>query len=106
MDKRTFDGPRWTVAFGDYEGLEGYAVDELYKVVQRSLPYILTAAPVSGDAPESAGYNVLLAGTPASNPRIAALVREGRIVLGSRPGSFAIKVFSGPATPARTTAAK
>ena len=101
MDRKSFDGTRWTIAFGSYDGLEGYAVDQVYKVIQRSVPYVLTAGPT--DKPAPADHNVLLIGTADSNPRIAALVRDGSLKIPAgrtgTTGSFAIRVFPDPANP-------
>ena len=46
-----YPGPRWTLLYGSYQGVEEFAVSELQRMVQRCLPYVLEALP-AGETPE------------------------------------------------------
>ena len=39
--KPRFEGTRWVIVYGNYEGVENFAVNELQREVQRSLPYVM-----------------------------------------------------------------
>ena len=87
MDAKSFKGNRWIIISGKYEGVEKYAVDELYKLVQQHVPYILTV--YADDAnPEDLkenlrddlkNYNIIFIGTEYSNEYIAELSKDGII---------------------------
>ena len=49
-----YPGTRWTLLYGSYEGVEQFAVNELQRMVQRSIPYVLEVLP-AGRTPEPRG---------------------------------------------------
>ncbi|HOJ12593.1 MAG TPA: hypothetical protein PK733_18670, partial [Clostridiales bacterium] len=101
MDAKSFKGNRWIIISGKYEGVEKYAVDELYKLVQQHVPYILTVYAGStaseglkdelkedlredlreGLKSDLKNYNIIFIGTEESNEYIAGLLKDGIIRL-------------------------
>jgi hypothetical protein len=77
--KPRYPGPRWTLLYGSYEGIEEFAVNELQRMIQRPVPYVLEVLPAT-QTPE-ATRSLVLVGTPAANPRIAELGKKALIKL-------------------------
>jgi hypothetical protein len=85
---------RWTILYGDYGGVERYAVTALYRGVQFYVPYVLPL--VAGAEAEPAKLeHVLLVGTAATNPHIARLINGG--VIPAPPGAQGYTLWIGPA---------
>lgn len=92
MDRQNYQGKRWALLCGRYEGVEKFACNELYKLVQQYVPYVLTAY-ADGQPPTDIGaYHVILAGTRESNPHIARLEREGILRIHPKAQGYTIKV--------------
>jgi hypothetical protein len=89
-----YGGPRWTLLYGSYEGVEQFAVNELQRMVQRSVPYVLEVLP-AGQTPD-ATRNLILVGTPAANPRIAELGRRGLVELPTHAEGYTIACLKLP----------
>jgi hypothetical protein len=89
-----YAGPRWTLLYGSYEGVEQFAVNELQRMVQRSVPYVLEVLP-TGRTPD-ATRNLILVGTPATNPRIAELGRKGLVKLPTHAEGYTIACLKSP----------
>lgn len=73
-----YEGSRWILGYGSYEGTEQLAINELQRMVQRYVPYVLTVLPAAQAAVQNAKTNLLLVGTAADN---AALAELGRLQL-------------------------
>ncbi len=41
-----FTGLRWVILYGSYEGIERFALQELYRMVERYQPYVPVVLPV------------------------------------------------------------
>ena len=86
--KPRYDGPRWHLIYGSYKGVEEFALNELQRMTQRCVPYVMEVhhaeEPVDQDA------NVILLGTAADNPLIAKMGSEGRVKLPTEPQGFTI----------------
>lgn len=80
MDYRSFEGVRWKIVYGEYEGVEKYAVNELYKVVQQNVPYILTLNH-HGDTENLKDFNLIFIGTIKSNSHIKEFASKEVITL-------------------------
>jgi hypothetical protein len=89
-----YGGPRWTLLYGSYEGVEEFAVNELQRMVQRSVPYVLEVLP-AGQTPD-ATHNLILVGTPATNPRIAELGRKRLLKLPTHAEGYTIACLKSP----------
>ena len=72
-----YPGPRWSLLYGSYQGVEEFAVNELQRMVQRSIPYVLEVLPA--DRSPDGARNLILVGTAGENPRIAELGRRGAV---------------------------
>jgi hypothetical protein len=96
MDRKNYQGKRWVIVYGDYSGVEGFAVDEAYKMVQQYVPYILTVKPATAAAEELKGCNVLLIGTQESNPHIAKLAQEGWLTMNPHQQGYTVKLDASP----------
>lgn len=73
---RRYAGARWNIYYGVYAGVEQFAVNELQRMVQRFVPYVIETRPamagfVAGEC------HALVIGTAANNPLIAGLLRQG-----------------------------
>jgi hypothetical protein len=91
MDCKPFQGKRWTIVYGKYIGIEKLAVNELYKVIQQFVPYVLTVNSDDIDEDKLAGYNIVLIGTGETNRYIARLAECGEVKLNTRKEGFAVK---------------
>ncbi len=89
-----YPGTRWTLLYGSYEGVEQFAINELQRMVQRSIPYVLEVLP-AGRTPD-ATRNLILMGTPAANPRIAELGRKGLVKLPTHAEGYTIACLKSP----------
>lgn len=89
-----YPGVRWTLLYGSYEGVEQFAVNELQRMVQRNLPYVLEILP-SGRTPD-AKHNLILVGTPATNAKIAELGQKGLLKLPTHAQGYTIACLKSP----------
>jgi hypothetical protein len=76
--KRVYAGPRWSLLFGSFAGIERTAVVELQKILQYYVPYTLVVRPADAAVVETGGH-VALIGTASSNPVIGELIRRGAL---------------------------
>jgi hypothetical protein len=65
-----YPGPRWSIRYGVYEGVQKFALEELNRAVQVFLPYVVGTGPAAAAAPLEAEENLILLGTPEDNPAI------------------------------------
>jgi hypothetical protein len=84
---------RWTVVFGDYAGVEQYALVELQRAVQHLVPYVLPVV-AAGAADPAHCEHVLLLGTRFTNRWIAELEATGAIP--APPGPQGYTLWIGP----------
>ncbi len=73
--KPRFPGPRWHLVYGSYSGVEEFALDELQKMTQRYVPYVIEIRHAAEELDRDANH--ILVGTAANNPRIAELAQTG-----------------------------
>jgi len=92
--KPRYPGPRWTLLYGSYEGVEEFAVNELQRMIQRPVAYVLEVLPAT-QTPE-ATRSLVLVGTPAANPRIAELGKKGLIKLPTDAEGYTIACLKSP----------
>lgn len=93
--KLRYTGTRWRIVYGSYDGVEKFAVDELQRMVQRRVPYVVEAVPAAS-APAHDGSHLILVGTASANAPIADLARSGAITLPSHAEGYSLKVFDSP----------
>jgi hypothetical protein len=96
--KLRYEGPRWTIGFGSYTGVERFALGELNATVQRCMPYVVETIPATDLDLEQAEH-VILTGTPESNPRIADLIARELIPAPEGPQAYVIARLDSPWNP-------
>src|ERR1035437_4286688 len=89
-----YAGPRWSLLYGSYVGVEEFALNELQRMVQRFVPYIVEVRPSSEPADEE--KNLILVGTRANNRLIAELAAKGLVALPSAPQGYTIACVPSP----------
>lgn len=87
---KRYEGLRWRIHPGRYDGVEKFALHELQREVQAWLPYVVEIGATGTD-----GHDILL-GTPASNPRIADLVAKQWIKIPASAEGYAIRIGGEP----------
>jgi hypothetical protein len=102
--KPGYTGRRWEIVFGRYEGVEQFAVNELQRMVQRYLPYIVAVRP-DGSSPCRANSNGMLLGTPDSHRAISSLIDRGLLARPERPQGYTIAILKSPDQPEGRVAA-
>ena len=101
MDMKSYEGKRWIIVYGKYEGVEKYAVDELYKLVQQYVPYILTISTHDAKPEDIRDYNIILIGTEESNRYIAQLKESNILTVNQNKQGYTIKVSESSFNPER-----
>jgi hypothetical protein len=96
-----YEGSRWILGYGSYQGLEQFATNELQRMVQGYVPYVLTVLPAAQSDVQHSKGNLFLVGTAADNPVLADLGRRGLIELPSRPQSYSVGCLKSPFNPER-----
>ncbi|MDD5704678.1 MAG: hypothetical protein PHR35_02050 [Kiritimatiellae bacterium] len=76
---RRYPGKRWEILFGDYSGVEQFAVNEAQRYIQAYLPYVpgVAGAAAQSQAGMDSAEHLLVLGTRESNPLIAQLIDGG-----------------------------
>ena len=49
IHKDRYTGIKWTIVFGSYENVEAFAVDEMQRMVQLYVPYLLEILPQANE---------------------------------------------------------
>jgi len=102
MDYKTYEGIRWKLIYGKYDGVEKFAINELYKIVQQYVPYTLTISDSANiNIEEAADYNLLFIGTSKSCSFINNFAKEDIIKLNERKEGYIIKVCNSIYNPER-----
>lgn len=101
MDYVKHEGIRWTIVHGKYEGVERYALEVLYNIIQPHVPYLMTIHHSHTEAQQLSDFNIVVMGTVASNGWIRRLAEQGHIELPVQTESYTIKVFASPLNPER-----
>ncbi len=94
MARRRYEGPRWAVVYGSYEGAEQFALRELCGAAQHGLPYVLEVAPASASTGNE--NHLIVAGTPENNRIIAELTHEDRIRIPGKPEAYTVACVESP----------
>lgn len=96
--KSIYEGPRWTLLYGSFSGVERTAVIELQKLIQYYVPYILVVRS-AGEAAPSELAHVALIGTKGDNSLIAELIERGAIAAPDGAEGYSIAVMDSPWNP-------
>jgi len=89
-----YPGLRWALYYGEYTGIEQFAVDELQAFAQYYLPYVIECRPALAPL-NTAPEHQILVGTPRNNPHLAALIASGRLAGPAGREGFSLAVIPG-----------
>ena len=92
--KPRYPGPRWHLIYGDYRGVEEFALDELQKMVQRYVPYVVEIRHAAEELDQDANH--ILVGTAANNPQIADRAQKGVFAAPTKPQGYSIVCSRSP----------
>jgi hypothetical protein len=95
--KPRYEGTRWALVYGSYEGVERFAVNEIQRTAQLCFPYVIEVHPAG--APRPAGTHLLLVGTAANHPMIAELGAKG-LKLPNKAEGYTVACLKSPWDPA------
>jgi len=90
-----YPGARWRIAFGSYDGVQNFAVNQLQMMVQRLVPYLVEVIPAAAACPAD-DVHWMLAGTLAQNALILDLARRGAVCVPCAPQGYAVAVLESP----------
>jgi hypothetical protein len=90
-----YEGTRWKIYFGDYTGVQKFAVNELQKAVQKHMPYVVEVHEAAAERPD-ADVNAVLVGSPSDNQQIAHLVELGLLPAPTAPEGYSIACMDSP----------
>ncbi len=88
-----YPGPRWSIHFGSRQGIEAFALEELYGAVQSQLPYTLEARQANIRNPRE---HALVIGTLQNNDLIRQLTNCAMLHLPKHPESYEIACLPAP----------
>ncbi|MHB9134239.1 MAG: beta-N-acetylhexosaminidase family protein [Armatimonadota bacterium] len=92
---KLYPGKRWGIYYGDYAGVEQFALQEFQRGVQFYLPYVVAVRQASAvDARRQ--EHLALIGTPEDNPLIAELIAHGALSVPDQPQSYTIACQDSP----------
>jgi hypothetical protein len=90
-----YPGTRWVIIFGSYSGTEQLAVNQLQKLIQRYLPYIIEVLPATGTMDRGNDHMILI-GTPENNPHIRALLQQTNLPQVVNPQGYLLACLDSP----------
>jgi hypothetical protein len=93
--KLRYEGDRWAVVYGSYQGVEEFAVNELQRATQRFLPYVVEIH-AAGKLDRLRQNHLFLIGTPANNPLLAEIIRRGMIAPPPGPEGYSCACLAAP----------
>lgn len=88
-------GPRWSIVYGDYQGVTQFAVNEIQAALQELLPYVVEVRS-AGDPALDLSSPIVLVGEPETNRYIAELTRQGQLHPGNTPESYHLRAMDSP----------
>ncbi|HHV54931.1 MAG TPA: hypothetical protein GXX55_05755 [Firmicutes bacterium] len=92
----------WVVIYGERRGTEWYAVKEINRIIQRDVPYILRIVGADSADEEVMHHNVIILGTPKSNPMIRRFLEDGVIdICDGKPERYHLRVVPNGRVPGR-----
>ena len=91
-----FLGPRWTLLYGSFDGVEKFAVEELHRMVQFFLPYVIEVLPAQDLPAQKPQDHVLLVGTPQTVPLLEEVLHRKGLSIPSHPEGYLTAGFTSP----------
>jgi hypothetical protein len=89
-----YPGPRWHLIYGNYSGEEKFALDELQKMIQRYVPYVVEIRHSVEELDQDANH--ILVGTAVNNPQIAERAQRGALAAPTKPQGYSIVCSKSP----------
>jgi len=86
---------RWTILYGSYAGIERSAVNQVQKLVQKYLPYVIKVLPASETSSIPADHLILI-GTPDNNPQINELLATAKLELDRNKQGYLLACLDSP----------
>jgi len=80
---RRYEGIRWRLILGRYDGVQQFAVDELQRMAQTHVPYVIETVLAAADI-EGHEDHLLLCGTAEDNRWIRQLQEQGVLEIPDR----------------------
>lgn len=94
-DKKRYKGTRWAIIYGSYEGAERFALNELQRMVQLYMPYVLEIRQATNETGHS-DDNLILVGTCANNHLIRELTAKKIIAVPLQSQGYTVTCCSSP----------
>lgn len=91
---RRYSGLRWSILYGNYEGPEQVAVEELQRFVQHYQPYVIECCPAVHPSEGEPEHRIIV-GTPQNNPLLETLIRNGQLTAPAGREGFAYALLHG-----------
>lgn len=89
--RRVYEGKRWTLSCGEFSGIEKTAIIAFQQLLQYYVPYALEVGKVANPSGHAA-----LIGTEQSHPRIAGLIRSGKLAAPAGPEGYSVALMASP----------
>lgn len=93
--KRWYEGVRWTIWFGSYEGPEKFALEELQREVQCYQPYVVGVKQISDEVRQDPEHLILL-GTPENSFLLGELQAQELINVPEQEEGYSIACLDSP----------
>lgn len=94
--KKRYQGTRWHIVYGTYEGAQATALNKVNAALQYFLPFTVETIKSSAQKKGNGNDHIVLLGTRANNKQIDKLVRKGFLKLPGKAEGYAIKAMSNP----------
>jgi hypothetical protein len=90
-----YQGRRWKIIYGSYTGIEYCAVNQLQRLVQRYLPYVIKVVPTFNKELISSDH-LILVGTPKNNPAIKEILSIEKLEVDHNEQGYLIACLDSP----------
>ncbi|MDD5678725.1 MAG: hypothetical protein PHW60_12180 [Kiritimatiellae bacterium] len=90
-----YEGRRWRLIFGVYEGVEAFAVNELQRQIQACFPYVIRVD-CSAVNIDECDDNIILIGTEADNRFIEELVKTNIVSIPDKKEGYTLACLTSP----------
>ena len=90
-----YPGTRWVIIFGSYAGTERLAVNQVQKLIQPYLPYVIEVSPATENTDQGNDHLILI-GTPENNRHIRALLQQTNLPNVTNPQGYLLACLDSP----------
>ncbi len=87
-----YPGRRWEIVYSSYEGVQRFGVDEVQRMLQRYLPYVVAVRAAGSEKPDADVHRILI-GTVGQHAGVAAFIQRGLVDAPKGCGGYSIAVF-------------